>query len=462
MINKIPRRNGFSLGALLILLIIAGIGIWGYKQLHSPMFEKNPPIIALEKTLFWNSDHPLTINISDDTGLTTVEAYLTDGTNQLKVADIHLETPATAYALNIDYPKIGLTPSAEKVKLIVVANDKSEWNFLAGNSTQKESVITIDTLKPDVFSLITSYGITKGGSALAIFKADDTNLAELYIDTNFDKKYYPTKFYKEGYYAVLVAWPLKEDRFSAHVVAIDKAGNKSVSKLSFFLKNRKYRESYLEAKESFINGKIAELAEDRPQKTATLSPTEKLDFVNRIYRDENDAVIKEITSKVDSNLIQSFDIKPFYPLRNGKVVGSFGDHRYYYYQDKTNVISEAYHLGLDLASIKMDEIRITNPGVCVYANYNGIYGNSLIVYHGLGLYTLYSHCSSIMFKRGDLIRANEVGARTGATGLALGDHLHVSILVQGEFVRPAEWMDSKWIQANITDVINGAIKMIDK
>jgi len=460
--NQYNHKRGFSLGLLLVLLIIIGIALWAYSKLNSPMFEKNVPTVNLIKSRYWNPDLPMQVTISDDTGLKSIQAFLSDGTNRIKIIDEHFKTPKKSYTLNIKYPKIGLPNAKNLLKLTIKATDISKWNFLSGNSTKKESILTIDNQRPDVFSLITSYGITKGGAALAIFKAEDKNLKEIYIETNFGKKFYPTKFYKEGYYAVLVAWPLTQKRFSAKVVAIDKAGNKTRSRLSFFLKNKKYRISYLRAKESFINGKISDLAEDRPELTKELSPTEKLDFINRTYRDENDKLIKEITTKIDSNKISNFDIKPFYPLRNGKVVGSFGDHRYYYYKDKNNTISEAYHLGLDLASIKMDNIRITNPGVCVYANYNGIYGNNLIVYHGLGLYTLYGHCSTIMVKRGDLIEAGEVGARTGATGLALGDHLHISMLVQGVFVRPAEWMDSKWIQTNITDVINGAKKMIDK
>ncbi len=456
------RQKGFSLGSFLILLIFIGIAIWGYNKMDSMMFEKNTPKISLEKSYYWNPNNSFEVNLSDDSGLKHIEAFLSDGTNRVKIYDKTFNKPQKSYTIKIEYPKIGLPNKKELLKLTVNATDISKWNFFSGNSLQKQTILTLDSQRPDVFSLITSYGITKGGVGLAIFKAEDKNLDQLYIETNFGKKFYPTKFYKDGYYASLVAWPVTQKRFSAKIVAIDKAGNKTRSRLSFFLKNRTYRESYLKAKDSFINGKISDLAEDRLELTKDLTPTQKLDFINRTYRDENDKLIKDITTKIDSNLISSFDIKPFYPLKNGKVVASFGDHRFYYYKTKENVISQAYHLGIDLASIKMDNIRITNPGVSVYADYNGIYGNTLIVYHGLGLYTLYGHCSTIMVKRGELIKADEIAAKTGATGLALGDHLHMSILVQGIFVRPAEWMDSKWIQANITDVINGAKKMIDK
>ena len=456
------KHKGFSLGLLLLLLILIGLGIWTYSKLDSPLFEKNAPTINLKESSFWNINRPLEVEFLDDTGLKHIELYMSDGTNNIKFAEKTFKKEQKSYTLKVEFPKVGLSNKNDVFKLSAKATDISKWSFFTGNSNQKQSILTIDNQKPDVFSLITSYGITKGGVGLAIFKAEDKNLDELYIETNFGKKFKPTKFYKDGYYAALIAWPITQKRFWAKVVAIDKAGNKTRARLSFFLKNKKYKESYLKAKDSFINGKIFDLAEDRPTLTEHLSPTQKLDFVNRTYRDENDKVIKEITSKIDSNLISDFDIKPFYPLKNGKVVASYGDHRYYYYKEKNNVISEAYHLGLDLASIRMDDIRITNPGVVVFANYNGIYGNTLIIYHGLGLYTLYGHCSTIMVKRGDLVESGESVARTGASGLALGDHLHISMLVQGVFVRPAEWMDSKWIQTNITDVISGAKKMIDK
>jgi len=446
--------------AVLLLLVIAGI-IYGIQKLFkSAVFEKNPPIITLQENLYWNLNEALTIPISDDTGLKTVQAFLSDGSKEIEIPQKKFKTGLKSFVANVAFPKLGLSQKNGILKLTIKTTDISKWNFFTGNSSTKQAIITIDSTKPEVFPLISSYGITKGGAGLAIFKAEDKNLKKLYIETNFGKEFKPTPFYKKGYYAVLVAWPLTEKRFSAKIVAIDKAGNKTRSRLSFFLKNKKYRTSTIKASENFINGKITDLAEDRPNDTKNLTPAQKLDYINATYRAENNKLIKKITSKVDQNTLENFKLQPFYPLKNGKVVASHGDHRYYKY--KGEVISEAYHLGIDLASVKRADILITNPGVVVFANYNGIYGNNLIVYHGLGLYSLYGHCSNFEVQKGDILNAWEVGAKTGATGLALGDHLHFSILIQGIFVRPAEWMDAKWMQTNITDVIEGAKKMINK
>ena len=455
-------RRASALGVLILLLLIGAAGYGGYRLINSPAFETNKPIIEMPTERYWNTHHPFDINISDDSGLKTVIAYLSNGRERVKIADIDFRKPPKTYTLQIKYPKIGFVHNSDDLRLTVIAKDSSKWHFFKGNSAVKKMRIRVDSQKPDLFSLVTSYGITRGGSALAIFKATDKNLKALYVETNFGKRFEPTPFYKDGYYAVLLAWPIHQKRFSAKVVAVDAAGNMSRARLSFFLKARSYRTSYLQAKDRFINGKISDLAEDEPEKTKDLTPTEKLRFINETYRTENDALIKKVTRRVDHNRFESFDIRPFYPLKNGKVVGSFGDHRYYWYKDKSNVISESYHLGIDLASIRQDNIYSTNPGIVVFANYNGIYGNNLIIYHGLGLYTVYGHCSTLLKKRGDLVKAGEVVAKTGATGLALGDHLHFSTMVHGIFVRPAEWMDSKWIKANITDVIESAKQMIDK
>jgi len=446
--------------AVLLLLAIGGLIYWVQNLINSPAFEKNAPLVTLKERLYWNLHRPLKIPITDDTGLKSLKIMLSDGSREIELPHDDFKVGTKAFEATVRFPKVGLNKKNALLKLTITTTDISKWNFFMGNSTSKQAIIYIDETKPEVFPLISSYGITKGGAALAIFKAKDANLKSLTIKTNFGKEFKPTPFYKEGYYAVLVAWPLIEKRFSAKIVAIDKAGNKTRSRLDFFQKDKKYRTSTIKVNDKFINGKISDLAEDRPEETANLTPAEKFNFINAIYRNENNKVIYDITSKVDQNRIENFKIQPFYPLKNGKVVASHGDHRYYKYKGK--IISEAYHLGVDLASTRMADLLVTNPGVVVFSSYNGIYGNNLIVYHGLGLYSLYGHCSSIQVQKGDIVKAWSVAAKSGATGLALGDHLHFSILVQGVFVRPAEWMDSQWIQTNITDIFDGAKKMIDK
>lgn len=108
----------------------------------------------------------------------------------------------------------------------------------------------------------------------------------------------------------------------------------------------------------------------------------------------------------------------------------------------------------------MASIVSSNAGTVIYANENGIYGSMPIIDHGLGLYSLYGHCSQILVKEGDKVKLGQVIARTGVSGLALGDHLHFGLLVQGIEVRPIEWFDASWIRKNIDNVFHEADKII--
>ncbi len=107
------------------------------------------------------------------------------------------------------------------------------------------------------------------------------------------------------------------------------------------------------------------------------------------------------------------------------------------------------HLGQDLASLKKAEVPAANNGLVVFTGPLGIYGKSVILDHGWGLFSLYSHLSEIKTEKGQKLNKGDILGRTGATGMAGGDHLHFSIMVQGKFVDPLEWFDPHWIKDQV-------------
>ena len=131
---------------------------------------------------------------------------------------------------------------------------------------------------------------------------------------------------------------------------------------------------------------------------------------------------------------------------------------------KTNneKISFAIHKGLDLASFRHAKIYLSNRGKVIYEGFNAIYGNTLAIYHILGMVTTYSHCSSFNVKEGDILSKGIVIANTGNTGAVFGDHLHFGIYIQGIAVQPIEWIDSHWIKDNIIKVIIDAKRIINR
>ena len=452
------RRGFFSKGFfIVILLILIGGGV--YYILNSKEFERNPPIIEAPRSIISNMKKPLQVKIKDDSGIKKIRILITDG-RRILVKDKRDFNGKKDIDLVIDYPVLKIVQNKKKLILAIEAQDISLWNYFKGNKRFSKTYIVVDKKKPELYPIVNSYKIVRGGSAVVVFRAFDENLKDVYIQTNFNKKFIPTPFYKDGYYISLLAWPIDKKNFKAKLVAIDKAGNKNRYVVDLFRKNKRYRVSKIKLKESFLKGKITDLAEDISDKVASLPLDKRFKYINETLRKENETKISNVTQSTTKSKIDDIKINRFYPLKNAAAVASFGDHRFYFYNDKE--ISSSYHLGLDLASTAAADIISSNDGEVVFAEYNGIYGNNLIIKHILGLYSLYGHCSTIFVQKGDRVKTGEVVAKSGKTGLALGDHLHFGIIVQGIEVRPDEWIDKDWIRKNIIDVVNRAKDIINK
>ncbi len=453
------RRKKSSAGIVVLIVSILIVALLAYLY-NSKMFEREAPTIELSSMIEWNLKKPISIKISDSSGIKFVRAILSDGKNSIVLSKKVFEVSQNEYLLDVVFPRTGFISNKRTFELTVEALDSSKWNFFSGNQAIKKSIIHVDTKRPELIIINNSYKITKGGVATVIFKAKDSNLEELYIETNFGKTFYATPFYKENYFISLLAWPINQEEFKATIVARDKAGNTAKSRVRYFLKDKKYRKSYIELKDRFLDGKIADLAQEDDPTTASMSKIERFKHVNETMRERNVQNIYRVTSQAPKEMISSFFLKPFYPLRNAAAVAGFGDHRYFKYDKK--IVSESYHLGLDLASVRRADIVASNSGEVVYSAYSGIYGKTVIISHGLGLYSLYSHNSANLVDVGEQVKVGDVIAKTGMTGLALGDHLHFGIVVQGIEVRPEEWMDANWMRVNVFNVIEDAKKIITR
>jgi murein DD-endopeptidase MepM/ murein hydrolase activator NlpD len=91
------------------------------------------------------------------------------------------------------------------------------------------------------------------------------------------------------------------------------------------------------------------------------------------------------------------------------------------------------------------------------ARYFGIYGNTVVLDHGHGLLSLYAHLSSFQVVEGQRVERGAPVGRTGATGLAGGDHLHFTMLVGGRPVNPTEWWDANWVRDRVARKLGPAL-----
>jgi hypothetical protein len=440
-----------KLWILILLLLLGGVGFVYY----SPMFEKTPPTINVETNGFTNLKKPLKIVLSDDSGIKYYRVTMIAGGNVTELATLTDPSMGKEVVLNIKLPKT----AASQIRLNIVAVDNSKWHFFAGNEAKKSVVLQVDTTPPMTEIINNSYAIGNGGSAAAVVKVADDHLKDAYILVNDKYKFKLTPFVKKDYYVAIIAWPVTEKTFDAELVAEDLAGNVVKEHIPYYWRKYRYPKSKIKISDRFINS-VAKRVLEKMDLSIPKDPVAIFKKINETVRAMNEKEIHDITSKVYENKIDFFSIARFNPLPGSAVRAYFGEQRTYYYNGEK--ISSAVHKGIDLAKIKNAKIYSSNYGKVVAAKYIGIYGNALIIYHKLGIYTLYGHTSVFKVKVGDKVRRGEVIARTGATGAVFGDHLHFGVYVQGYAVNPIEWMDPRWIKLNITDIINGAKRIINK
>ena len=166
--------------------------------------------------------------------------------------------------------------------------------------------------------------------------------------------------------------------------------------------------------------------------------------VNRDLRQTNAEELVELAGSSTPGFLWT---EPFLPFPNAQVMSSFADQRTYLYEGRP--VDEQTHLGYDLAAVAQAPVPAANRGVVMLARYFGIYGNTVLIDHGMGLSSLYGHLSRIDVAEGDRVEKGGRLGLSGETGLAGGDHLHFAILVGETYVDPLEWWDREWVRTHI-------------
>jgi len=114
----------------------------------------------------------------------------------------------------------------------------------------------------------------------------------------------------------------------------------------------------------------------------------------------------------------------------GKVVPNFGEKRFF------NNKPRSPHSGVDISSPYGTPVKASSSGKVVLARDLYFAGKTVIIDHGLGLFSLYCHFSQIKVKRGQFISKGEIIGKVGATGRVTGPHLHWGVKLLGSRIDP--------------------------
>lgn len=101
-----------------------------------------------------------------------------------------------------------------------------------------------------------------------------------------------------------------------------------------------------------------------------------------------------------------------------------------------------FHRGVDFACNKNSHIVASKGGTVTRASRYGGYGNCVIIYHGNGVSSLYAHCDSFAkgIREGVTVKQGQHIANVGTTGRSTGNHLHFSIIVNGQYKNPDNYL----------------------
>lgn len=103
--------------------------------------------------------------------------------------------------------------------------------------------------------------------------------------------------------------------------------------------------------------------------------------------------------------------------------------------------NEEFHEGIDIAAPYGTEIRAAGNGRVIFAGYKAVYGYTVIIDHGYGITSQYSHNSRILVKKGDQVVRDQVIAMVGNSGRSSGPHLHFGVYVNNEAVNPLNYLE---------------------
>ena len=405
---------------LLVLVLVVGAFLL-FQDMDAPTITLSHTAENISSTL------PLTVTITDATSpIKRVAVVVRFQENEVPIAAQTFSDHNREQTITFTLANAGLKNN-DTFDLEITATDASLGGFGFGNKNKTVTPMRLDTAPPRTSVKSSTPYVRKGGSACVVYSiSKDVQQTGVKVHDSF----FPAFRQENGDYLCFFAFPynMEGKDFTPQLVALDQAGNLKTSDLPVNRMNRQFKHDIINISQGLLDDKAAEFEGMVP---GHMSDIDRFLKVNGPIRRENALSLLEIGKKTAPQILWK---GAFLRLPGAASRAGFADHRSYMWEGQK--VDEQTHLGLDLASLKQAPVPAANSGAIVFAGYLGIYGNLIVIDHGLGLQSLYSHLSEIGVENGQQVNKGDIIGKTGATGMAGGDHLHFGILIAGLEVTP--------------------------
>jgi len=446
----------YLLGLLLIVALAAGGAFVYAGRLPGPAIEITKPVKYVGQSA------PVEVAVTaPGAKLTRLEVVFEQNGKQTPIASLAQPASAEIKQDGPDKVRVTRTISREQIpdlktgpaKIIVTAERPVLRGMRKVQSTASHDV-QVRLEKPMIAVLSTKHYINLGGSEMVVYRATPPDVESGVQVGDILYPGYPAGGVKiEG---VHIADPAVKLAFIAlrydqdvntpmFAYAKDEAGNSARADFDRLTFPKPFKKSRIELNDAFLDRVVPAILATTTEVAPQGANLDKFLVLNGELRRKNAETIANYSKQSSPEMLWNGVV--FHPFTNSAVEAAFADQRTYVYGGKD--VDRQTHLGFDLARVVNSPVVAANRGKVVHASPLGIYGNCVIIDHGMGVQSLYGHLSSFAVKVGDTVEKEQELGKSGMTGLAGGDHLHFTMLVNGQMVNPVEWWDQHWIQDRI-------------
>jgi Peptidase family M23 len=332
----------------------------------------------------------------------------------------------------------------DRATLEITATNDSWGRFFRGGQSHLTLNLPARFTAPQIEVLTSQHYVNQGGCDMVVFHVSPGTMESGVQVGKYFFVSFPAKASELDTRFAIFAYPWDLDPSTpAQIVARDDAGNQAVSNFNYRVFPKKFHTDTIKLDDAYIQRVVPPIMSQTPDLEDEGSPIKNFLEVNGHLRQIDADRLVELSKHTSPTFLWS---QPFIRLP-AKTEAFFADYRTYTYNGQE--VDHQTHLGFDLAGLEHMPVRASNDGVVMLAEFFGIYGNAVVIDHGCGLQTLYGHMSSLRVKPGDSVKREQPIGISGSTGLAGGDHLHFTVLVDGIPVNPTEWWDPHWIHDRI-------------